>query len=288
MKIIYIGSSNSLSIIPFQALITSNQHEICALAFDDDLNSNFNVITSNTIQSLAINNSIPLIKFNKDYTNIQSQLRTLQPDVILVSCYARKLPLSLLSIAKIGSFNIHPSLLPSYRGPSPLFWQFRDGIDEFGVTIHRMDEGFDTGNIVSQKKIKIPDNLSIIEATGLLAETASELALDTLYDIKNNSPFERAQNNLTSSYQSFPSPNDYSVSVLWPAKRIFNFIRAYKEKEVSFLCEIDGKSYRLIDVYSYHNEPYKGISGNVFMQEEDEIVFSCQDGVIRCKIIQDK
>lgn len=287
MKIIYIGSSNSLSIIPFQALITSNRYEICALAFDDDLNSNFNVVTSNTIQSIAINSSIPLIRFNKDYTNIQSQLRSLQPDVILVSCYGRKLPLSLLSIARIGSFNIHPSILPSYRGPIPLFWQFRDGVDEFGVTIHRMDEQFDTGNIISQKKIKIHDGLSVLKATVLLAETASELALETLDDIKNNSSFEREQNHLNSSYQSFPSSIDYSVSTLWTAKRIFNFIKAYRGNDILFPCEINGKLYRLSDVYSYQNKPYKGMNGKTILQEGELVTFACNDGYIQCQILME-
>ena len=287
MKIIYIGSSNALSIFPFQDLIASNQHEICALAFDDDLNHHFNVIITNTIQSLTINNSIPLIRLNKNFTSVLSQFKQLEPDIILVSCYARKLPLALLSIATIGSFNIHPSLLPSYRGPTPLFWQFRDGVDDFGITIHRMDDEFDTGNIVSQKKIKMPDGLSILKATDLLAQTASDLLLNTLNEIENQSFFERDQKNLMSSYQSFPSHEDYSVSVLWTAKRIFNFIRAYKDKDLSFLCEIDGKNYMLIDALSYKKEPYNNMNGKTFQQEGEFVTFACKGSYLKCKIKTD-
>ena len=284
MKIIYIGSSSSLSLVPLQALIKSNQYEICAVAFNDDENSHFNVIISNTIQSLAINNSIPLIRIDKDDTHVLSQLKNLDPDIIVVSCYSKKLPLSLLSIAKLGGFNIHPSLLPSYRGPSPLFWQFRDGTNNFGVTIHRMDEHFDTGNIISQRKIEMQDAVTIDEATGLVAKIASDLLLMALNNIENKSIVEIEQNNLIADYQSFPTVNDYTVNNSWTAKRIFNFIQAYKDDSISFLCKINGKAYKLIDAYSYQEGPYNNMNGKSVLQEGEIVTFACKDSYIQCKI----
>lgn len=287
MKIIYIGSSGSFSLIPLQALINS-KHEVCAVVFDDDINSGFNVATPNTIQSLAIHNSIPLIRFNKNYTKVHSQLGSFQADVIIVSCYARKLPQSILSIATKGSFNLHPSLLPCYRGPTPLFWQFREGVSEFGITVHRMDEEFDVGNIVSQKRVMIQDAVSVNQATDFLASIASDLILQTLDDIENNCIIERPQNNLAASYQSFPKIDDYTVSTSWTAKRIYNFINAYKEINVSFSCEVNGKVFRLINAYSYQDEHYTNMSGNTVLLEGDKITFSCQDSYVQCQIKTDK
>ncbi len=283
MKIIYIGSSGSLSLIPLQALINS-KHEVCAIAFDNEVSSNFNVTTPNTIQSLALYNSTPLIRFNKNYTKVHSQLGSFQADVILVSCYARKLPQSILSIATRGCFNIHPSLLPAYRGPTPLFWQFREGVSEFGVTVHRMDEKFDTGAIISQQKIVMQDAVYINQATDFLANVASDLILHTLDDIENSNLVEMPQNNLTASYQSFPEIDDYIVSTLWTAKRIYNFINAYKESEVSFLCEVNGKMFRLINAYSYQDKPYDNMNGKTTLQEGDKISFACQNSYIQCQI----
>jgi len=287
MKIIYIGSSGSLSLHPLQALINS-KHEICAIAFDDDVNSNFNVTIPNTIQSLALNNSIPLIRFNKNYTKVHPQLESFQADVILVSCYARKLPQSILSIATRGCFNIHPSLLPAYRGPTPLFWQFREGVSEFGITVHRMDEKFDTGNIISQQKIVIQDAVSIKQATDFLANVASDLILHTLDDIENNNIVEIPQNNLTISYQSFPEIDDYTVSTSWTAKRIYNFINAYKGIDVAFLCEINGKVFKLITAYSYQQSSYKNMNGNTILLEGDKITFACQDSYVQCQVKTDE
>lgn len=282
MKIIYIGSfSSALSLIPLQALIAS-KHQISALAFDG-IESDINVITSNTIQSLALSNSIPLVVLDKDYTGVQSQLSPYQADLIIVSCYSRKLPQSVLSIAKQGCLNIHPSLLPEFRGPVPLFWQFREGASDFGVTVHCVDKEFDTGNIVSQIKVDMQDAVTIAQATDFLAYTASDLILNTLNDIENICLVELPQNNLNASYYSFPVLDDYSVSRLWTAKRIYNFINAYKDNVVSFLCDVDGVSYKLIDAYSYQEDAYENMNGNTLLKEGGEIIFACQNSYIHCQ-----
>jgi len=286
VNILYIGSEGPLSLIPLQALIKS-RHNVCALAFDDDLNSDFNVINSGSTQLLALNNSIPLIKLNKNYTNVASQIQSYQPDVILVSCYARLLPRSILSLAKKGCFNIHPSLLPYFRGPNPLFWQFREGINNFGVTLHRMTEEFDTGAIISQKSVKLQDGINKNEATELLANVASDLILEFLDDVSKNNIYEVAQDNTLSSYQSYPTKNDYTVSTSWSAKRIYNFINGYKEKGVSFLCEVNGHSFKLVDALSYQNEAYNNMGDKKIVIEGELITFACQSGYIQCQIKTD-
>jgi methionyl-tRNA formyltransferase len=284
MKIIYIGSSSSsLSLIPLQTLINS-KHTVCALAVDDDPGSDFNVINSNSIQSLAFSNSIPLIKITKKQSSLISKLQSYKPDVILVSCYARRLSLSTLSIARKGSFNVHPSLLPAFRGPNPLFWQFRQGVHDFGITIHRITEEFDAGNIVAQKTVNIEDGIYKNEATTILANVASDLILNMLDDIENESVAETLQNNQSASYQSFPNKSDYMVSTLWTAKRIYNFIKAYKGKGVSFLCDVNNKRLKLIDAYSYQEEPYKNMNSNTVVEEGELITFACKNSYIKCQI----
>jgi len=284
MKIIYIGSSSSsLSLIPLQALIKS-KHDVCAIAFDDYTQSDFNVINSNSIQSLALIDSIPLIKLSKNYTDEISLLSSYQADVILVSCYSRLLPQSILSIAKKGCFNIHPSLLPSFRGPSPLFWQFREGINDFGVTLHRMTAEFDSGNIISQESITMRGGVNINEATMFLAKTASYLILNTLDNINNGDVIEIKQKSRLASYQSYPIENDYKVSILWSAKRIYNFIKAYKETDVSFLCKVNDEYFKISDVLSYQSDPYNNMNGQRIMRDGGELMVACKKGYIKCKI----
>ena len=204
MKIIYIGSSSPLSLIPLKALLNS-KHEICAVVVNEDRNRKFNVITSNSIQSLALNNSIPFFSMSIEHSDITSQIKGIQPDIILTSCFARRLPQSILSLARKGSFNIHPSLLPKFRGPNPLFWQLRQGVNEYGITIHRMTEDFDSGNIISQQKVNLDDGLYIDDVTEIIAIQTGSLIIKTLENIENENFDEVIQNEKYSSLQFDPT-----------------------------------------------------------------------------------
>lgn len=279
MKIVYIGSDSSFSLIPFLSLVKS-KHEVCAFAYDD-VNSHFSTITSNSIQSVALNYSVDLINIDADYSNAILKICSYQPDIIIVSCYPRLLPSSLVSIAKEGCFNIHPSILPLYRGPIPLFWQFRDGVDNFGVTLHRMTNKFDDGNIVSQERVKIEDGVSHSKAMEQLAESSAKLVMRMLGNIEKGELTEKAQDNKHASYQTFPKKNDYRVSLSWTAKRIFNFVNAYKEKGRTFICKSEGRKYKLLEVYSYQNTIYIDELNN---ELENIVILSCNPGYIRCKI----
>jgi methionyl-tRNA formyltransferase len=112
------------------------------------------------------------------------RLRALAPEVIFVAAFMQILKPAVISVPRLGCFNVHPSLLPRYRGPAPLYWALKNHERTTGVTIHYIDGGVDTGDIVTQESFPIEagdDNerlLAKLAATGarLLAETARRLA----------------------------------------------------------------------------------------------------------------
>lgn len=104
---------------------------------------------------------------------LTSGLRALAPDVLLVATYPEKLPESALGIARYGSFNVHASLLPKYRGAHPEFWVVREGATETGVTVHRMTERIDAGPIVLQERIRLDPS----ETLGSLVAKTSPIAI---------------------------------------------------------------------------------------------------------------
>lgn len=103
-------------------------------------------------------------------------LKTLSPDLIIVFAYGKILPKEVLEIPKEGCWNIHLSLLPKYRGASPVQWAILNGEKVTGVTIMLMDEGMDTGPILLQKDIPITES----DTTPLLLEKLSYLAVEAL------------------------------------------------------------------------------------------------------------
>ena len=90
----------------------------------------------------------------KDGSAIQ-QFIGLQPDIVVVAAYGLLIPPEMLSVPKHGFLNIHPSLLPKYRGPSPVPSAILDGVEETGVSIMQLDEGFDTGPVLAREATKI-------------------------------------------------------------------------------------------------------------------------------------
>lgn len=285
MNILFIGTSSLLSLIPLQRLILS-RHQTCAIATNDDSTSIFTAIAAGSVQSVAFRHSIPLINLNTGESKIIAEIKSFQPDVILVSCYPKLIPNAILSLAKHGAFNLHPSLLPKYRGPSPLFWQIRDGISNYGVTLHRMNSCFDTGNIVLQENLKIRDGIHINEVNKLIANCAAELSLKFLDMLTDNNVKEIEQDERFSSYQSFPKQDDYRVDVSWTAKQIYNFICAYKAATVFFLCEIEGQDYELVDAFSYQDSAYTNMKGKCTIKG-NVITFACSNSFIQCKIKSD-
>ncbi len=108
------------------------------------------------------------------------ELEALAPDAIVVAAYGRILPLSVLGIPSRGALNIHPSLLPRYRGPSPVATAILDGRSKVGVTLMLMDEGMDTGDIVAQRETDALPVETAGELTIRLFSLGAELLRDTL------------------------------------------------------------------------------------------------------------
>ena len=152
-------------------------------------------------------------------------LDTLQPDLIVTACFPRLLPRDWLDYPSTGCLNLHPSLLPAYRGPEPLFWQLRAGERQTGVTLHLLDEGVDAGPIVAQQAVELPPGAREATLERLLA-TAGGALLQTI--LRQGDLQRRAQDPAAASRQSFPGPAALEVPTTWAVVRAYNFIRGMR------------------------------------------------------------
>ena len=113
------------------------------------------------------------------------EVRSMEPDVIIVAAFGQILPKSLLDIPKFGCINVHASLLPEYRGAAPIQQAILDGKKETGVTIMRMDEGLDTGDMISKRTVLISGEDTGGSLTEKLSKAGAELLVETLPGILN-------------------------------------------------------------------------------------------------------
>lgn len=170
-------------------------------------------------------------------------LESLQFDLGIVACFPMRLPQEILSVPRFGFLNLHPSLLPAYRGPFPLFWAFRHGVQDSGITLHYVDSGMDTGDIVQQTNVFIPDGIGSKEADSLFAVQGTTLILNALSGLAAGNLAGHAQGAGASSYRR-PSEEDFIITTEWTAKRAFNFMRGTSEWQIPY--RIQGNGFELI------------------------------------------
>lgn len=170
---------------------------------------------------------IPCIRHNQpDPKTFMDVLRTVKPDLGISASYSHIIPEEVLQIPKRGLVNLHGSLLPRYRGPHTLNWQIIHGESESGVTLHYMDEGLDTGDIIDQVSFPIHDDDVAQDVKPRIDRASVQLLRKNLRKILEGGALRRAQDPGAST--SFPArrPEDGRIDFSWSTYRIYNFIRA--------------------------------------------------------------
>ena len=161
------------------------------------------------VHALAKFNHIPIID-TRDINSTQAIdfIENHKPDILLCAHFNQLLKEPIFSIKKMQCINIHPSLLPSYKGVDPVFFAMRDNVDEIGVTLHKMDENFDSGDILSQTAMKMDSTKSLLFNNCQLFEEGIKLALKWMKDDQFlvETTLKSKENN--ESYDSWPSSKD--------------------------------------------------------------------------------
>ena len=204
-----------------------------------------------------------------------------QADVACVACFPRLLPPSLLAVLRHGFLNMHPSLLPAYRGPAPLFWQLRDGVAKTGVTIHWMDASFDTGALAAQAPVTLPNGAGGPEADMLMA-VAGATALARVLTQLAQGVVPRTPQPAGGSYQPWPKAADFALDLEWTAQRAFNFMRGTAEWGMPYPLQVNGARWSLRKALRV--EP-SGTLGSPWRREGELLHVQFNQGVLTASVL---
>ena len=300
MRVIFFGTYCTFSTAPLRTLIETG-YEVGALVIPADRSSRGQPIAplaspaspaprrvrlplvaadeDLSVVSLAWMNDIPVYQVGRlAAPRTIETLAALSADVACVSCFPKRIPAALLAVPRCGFLNVHPSLLPDYRGPHPLFWMFRNGDRRFGVTIHFMDEGWDTGDIAAQAEVDLPDGVSGEEADRVLAQDGGELLIEVLRALEQGTVTRRAQS--SGSYHPAPQPHDFEIETAWSARRAFNFMRGTGEWGRLYPIEVADRRFWLRHALFYAEDEVLGAPYRVF---GDQIDLQFTPGVLRAQ-----
>lgn len=205
---------------------------------------------------------------------LRRHLTRIAPERVLVACLATILSPLTLACAPAGVYNVHPSALPHFRGPAPMFWQLRAGLEVGGVTVHRVERGIDTGPVCLRRPVPLP--LGITEpAAEFEAGRRAGLALATS---AMNPGAESPQRVSLGSYQSQPEVDDFRLDIRWSVERAARFIRGVRWRGGAFTVTRGAHRWTVLDVIEMHapaNTP----------QAPGEAVIPFRNGALRARVL---
>jgi methionyl-tRNA formyltransferase len=152
--------------------------------------------------------------------------REIRPKVALVACLPERLDDFWISLSPAGCFNLHPSLLPAYRGPAPLFWQLKDGLAQTGVSLHRVEARIDAGPLLLQETHSIDPEDTLTTLNAMLATAGARAFARALGDIVSGKTRFTPQDEARASTHPWPGDEDFSLDSSWSARHAFRFVSA--------------------------------------------------------------
>lgn len=154
-----------------------------------------------------------------------SLLKKEAPELIVVVAYGKILPPEVFRFPPLGTVNLHPSLLPKYRGAAPINWAIINGERETGVTTILMDEGMDSGDILLSRKVTIGDEETAPELERRLAEEGAKLLISTIEGIRNGTITPTPQDHSQATFAPMLTKEEGVIDWRLPARNIVNRIR---------------------------------------------------------------
>jgi methionyl-tRNA formyltransferase len=173
-----------------------------------------------------------------------AQLEELKPDVIVVAAFGQILPPAILAMPPLGCINVHPSLLPKYRGAAPINWAIINGESKTGVTTYLMDEGMDTGAILLVREVEINKDQTAEELGEQLAALGGDLAQETVQGLKEKGLQPIPQDEKGATYAPLLKKTDGLIKWEAAADRIRNQMRGMLPWPVAFTW-LKGKRMKL-------------------------------------------
>jgi len=216
-------------------------------------------------------------------SDLIEEIRSINPDLIISAYYRKIFPKELIEIPRLGIVNIHPSLLPYYRGPVPTAWAILNNETKFGITIHKVDAGIDTGDILVQSKHDIGDDETGYELYLRAMKLGADLFIDNFYNIINDK-IQAFKQPSGGSYYGKLNPR---VFVDWrqSAQTIKNNVRVRSLPYNPIETTLQNKNFFINKVSICKDDKFSAqVPGKIIeVHDDDSLVVSCSDGTIHVK-----
>ena len=282
MKIVFMGTPD-FSIPSLKSVYKSNHELAAVVTAPDKERGRGRKVTFTPVKQFAVDKNIPVYQTEKLKGNIEfvDQMNELHPDLFVVVAF-RILPKEVFNIPKFGSFNLHGSYLPKYRGAAPIQWALINGETETGLTTFKLAEKVDTGNIYLQEKIEIfpADNFETLHDR--MSLLGADLVLRTIELLESGNHELKQQDD--SIVSSAPKLTREICKIDWnkTALEIHNLVRGLSPHPAAFFNYND----KVLKIYKTEIVEKKNLKSFQILQTKTELEIGCGEDAIRVLEIQ--
>ncbi len=285
MRILFMGTPD-FAVPSLQALIDAG-HDVCAaVTKPDTMKGRSGKLTPCPVKALAEQYGIPVLTPEKKLNDsFAEELAAYRPEVIVVIAYGKIIPDSILKLAPLGCINVHASLLPAYRGAAPIQWAVLNGEKEAGVTIMKVGEGLDTGDIYAREAVRLDAEETSDSLFDKLADLGASLLVKTLPEI--------AAGTIVPVPQPAESPTEYARMIVksdglidWsrPAEELDCFVRGMNSWPGAF-SRMQGKTVKVWRAGATQEET--GLpAGSLALPDKETLLVQTGRGCLQIKELQ--
>ncbi len=290
MRAIFMGTPEIAAVVLKSVL--ASRHEVVAVVTQPDKpKGRGHEMAFPPVKEVALAAGIPVLQPQraKDEAFIE-ELKSYQPDIILVAAYGKLLPKAILDMPKFGCINVHTSLLPKYRGASPIQWAVLNGDEKSGVTIMHMAEGMDTGDIILVEELMLAEDETAGSLHDKLADIGGPLLIRAVDALETGRAPRIRQKEEEATYVKMLDKTMGNLDFSKPALQLERFIRGLNPWPTAY-TKLEGK---MLKLWKAEVVPAEGLSrevknaeaGTITAVARDSFDVLTGDGVLRVKELQ--
>lgn len=291
-RIVFMGTPE-FAVATLQAILNVDFNVVGVITAPDKPAGRGKKIQQPAVKTFALAHGLNILQPTnlKDPEFVQN-LKDLNADLQIVVAF-RMLPEVVWAMPKMGTINLHASLLPNYRGAAPINWAIINGEKETGVTTFFIQKEIDTGNILFQETITIHDNMTAGELHDKLMEMGAELMVKTIHAVTENSYTEKKQDTLLAGKKPKLAPKIFreDCQINWDreCKAIYNLIRGLNPYPSAWSeMRTDNEDYLLFKIYNanYETTISSEKPGYIISDGKNYLKVACKDGLLNITELQ--
>ncbi len=280
---IYLLGSDNFSLCILNNLKQSKKFKLIGIGIKEYNTINKHKKINPIIHWGKLNNiKIDILNSNNCCNQILTRMKSLMPNILLIASFGQILNKNILELQHIKIINVHASLLPKYRGGSPMHRAIQNGDSKTGITIMYMRKKMDSGEILAQEEVNITESDTVGTLEEKLSIVGRDLLIKTLKELPNIIPKTQDESQVTYAYNI--KPIEEHIDFSQTAKQIYNHVRAFNPWPLTYFL-IDGLKVKLYSV-KYIDKNISSNIGEIVEVKKDGFSIQTKNGLIQPKVLQ--